>query len=66
MTIKYKQSRVGGDRGEIRSDQILLIDTDDPDATKYIPCVPDNRDYKEYLAWVDEGNTAEPADAEKE
>jgi len=27
----------------------------------YIPPDPDNIDYKEYLAWVDEGNTPEPA-----
>ena len=28
----------------------------------YIPFNPDNRDYKDYLAWVAEGNTADPAD----
>ena len=27
-----------------------------------IPLAPDNTDYQEYLEWVDEGNTAEPAD----
>ncbi len=27
-----------------------------------IPFNKDNRDYQEYLSWVDEGNTAEPAD----
>ena len=27
----------------------------------FIPPDTENRDYKEYLEWVDEGNTAEPA-----
>ena len=27
-----------------------------------IPFNKDNRDYQEYLSWVAEGNTAEPAD----
>tara|TARA_A100001391_G_scaffold57302_3_gene35026 strand:+ start:1094 stop:1270 length:177 start_codon:yes stop_codon:yes gene_type:complete len=28
----------------------------------YIPFDEENRDYQEYLAWVDKGNTAEEAD----
>jgi hypothetical protein len=29
----------------------------------YIPSDPSNKDYAEYLAWVDEGNVAEPVSA---
>ena len=29
---------------------------------QYIPFSDDNTDYKEYLAWVADGNTADPAD----
>jgi hypothetical protein len=28
----------------------------------WIPFVPDNTDYQEYLKWVSEGNTPEPAE----
>ena len=28
----------------------------------YIPICEDNKDYQEYLKWVEEGNTAEEAD----
>ena len=28
----------------------------------FIPVNPDNTDYKNYLKWLEEGNTPEPAD----
>tara|TARA_B110000902_G_C13908172_1_gene437161 strand:- start:15 stop:176 length:162 start_codon:yes stop_codon:yes gene_type:complete len=34
----------------------------DTETTAFIPMSAGNRDYQAYLAWVDEGNTAEEAD----
>ena len=43
----------------------VLLKSDDPNNSGLgIPFDPDNTDYQKYLAWVAEGNTAEPADDE--
>ena len=39
-----------------------VIRTDGPDAYTSIPFVADNTDYQAYLAWLEAGNTPEPAD----
>ncbi len=36
---------------------IIFIETN-----TYIPFDPANKDYQEYLKWLEEGNTPEPAD----
>ena len=50
MTIKYQLAKLGG---------VTLIEENKRTS---IPFVEDNTDYQEYLAWVAEGNTPEPAD----
>ena len=39
-----------------------VLYTDSTNIQKCIPFISDNTDYKEYLAWVAAGNTAEAAD----
>ena len=43
----------------------VLLKSDDPNHSGWaIPFDEDNRYYREYLAWVAEGNIPEPADTE--
>ena len=45
-------------RGQV-SDQMIVLDED----SAFIPFDPDNIDYQDYLAWLDEGNTPNPPPA---
>ena len=40
------------------------IKKQDPEKPLWIPINEENADYQEYLKWVAEGNTIEPADEE--
>ena len=40
--------------------------TDSSGAIAFVPFDASNKDYQQYLEWVAEGNTAEPADSEEE
>ena len=46
----------------IRSNEIVGVFKTTSELTLFIPFVEDNTDYREYLAWVAEGNTPLPAD----
>ena len=51
--------------GQIGSTEVggVLLKSDDPNNSGLgIPFDSNNKDYRGYLAWVAEGNTAEPAD----
>jgi hypothetical protein len=53
----YKLMRVNDISGKL--DMIKKIDSN-----YFIPVEEQNYDYQEYLKWVAEGNTPEPADSE--
>tara|TARA_R100001082_G_scaffold78376_1_gene45955 strand:- start:359 stop:541 length:183 start_codon:yes stop_codon:yes gene_type:complete len=44
------------------TNQLAGIKTQNGNNIRCIPLDPANTDYQEYLAWVEDGNTAEPAD----
>tara|TARA_Y100000310_G_scaffold247205_1_gene252750 strand:+ start:1441 stop:1629 length:189 start_codon:yes stop_codon:yes gene_type:complete len=58
MTINYKLIKDPIDN-DIRCVEQTSTDSN---VRLCIPFVEDNIDYQEYLKWVAEGNTAEPAD----
>jgi hypothetical protein len=61
MSITYKLTN--DPITDKEADTILRTDTDDVSGeVSWIPKSEDNVDYQKYLAWVAEGNTAEPAD----
>lgn len=48
-------------KNEVRTDYILKI-TEDLESQVFVPFDPANTDYQQYLAWLAEGNTPQPAD----
>ena len=57
MEINYKFSTNG--QGEVNSVRKTMSDSN---LHLIIPLAEGNTDYQEYLAWVAEGNTADPVD----
>ena len=57
MSINYKLMN-----DPIKGVLVGIKKTDEDGSISFIPYCPDNTDYQDYLAWVAEGNTADPAD----
>jgi|ETNmetMinimDraft_4_1059912.scaffolds.fasta_scaffold62942_4 hypothetical protein len=55
-------NKVDVDGNKIPDDPICIKTTLEDDKILEVPLDPDNTDYQEYLEWVAEGNTPEPAD----
>ena len=53
--MSYKKTK--DSEGNVRTNQIKRISDG-----AWIPFDEENKDYKDYLAWVAEGNTPDPAD----
>ena len=57
MTVSYQL------HNNIAGELVCIIRTSSEDNMQYsIPISEGNRDYQDYLKWVAEGNTAEPAE----
>ena len=58
---KFTFNQVDKDGNDITVDHEDILDKRTT-PNQAIPKNPDNKDYQEYLEWVAEGNTADPAD----
>ncbi len=65
MAIKYKKAQPNASQVEEgREAECIIRYYTDSNMQDFIPIDDDSIDYREYLEWVAEGNTIEPADEE--